>query len=365
MQATNLSHKLTSTRHIPRPRKPSKMEFKPSDSVQQYLCKHVKRCDPGNIGEICVICLEPCSSERKCLITHCGHHYHDLCLLEHFKEHNFCPFDRRTLFNQHTIDAYDIFLDNDLTYFFSHLPDVVAKLQPFDYAIKHLMDKARVFDDIQITNHLRRMMIPRIIKEYGWWLSFTFGTSDEGDDSAEKRALTFSDEAIAYYVTAVFLDKIKSRLSLKLWLQLEKMRHRRAQWFFDHRPADGADESQEEWFLDAALPEHSFAKHIAHVFGRGDMAEVTYVEVAIEYADGGKKETGIVLTNPGKTLDLQFGNGKDGLRIQLLHGQILKITDWRATGTLSRIELDVKIEDGELFLKDPEGNKHTFIFKFD
>jgi hypothetical protein len=33
------------------------------------------------------------------------------------------------------------------------------------------------------------------------------------------------------------------------------------------------------------------------------------------------------MSNPEKTVDLQFGNGVYGLTIQLLHSQILKITD--------------------------------------
>jgi hypothetical protein len=50
------------------------------------------------------------------------------------------------------------------------------------------------------------------------------------------------------------------------------------------------------------------------------------------------------MSNLGKTVYLQFGNGMHGLTIQLLHGQILKIIDWRATGILSLIDLDVRPE---------------------
>jgi hypothetical protein len=71
---------------------------------------------------------------------------------------------------------------------------------------------------------------------------------------------------------------------------------------------------------------------------------------------------GIAMSNPGKTVDLQFENGMHGLTIQLLHGQI---TDWRATGTLSLIDLDVRPENTELLLRDAAGNKYTYIFKFD
>jgi hypothetical protein len=341
------------------------MDFTPSASVQQYLCKHVKRCDPARMGEICAICLDSCSLRSRCFITHCGHHYHDKCILKHFKNHDFCPLDRRILFDQPSHGAWDIYLDDDLAVFFSHLPDVVAALQPHEYFIEHLKDKGEVFDDIKITNHLRKTIIPRIIKSYARLLDDIFGVSNEGAYAAEKRAYSFSDEAIIYYVTAMFIEKIKSRLSLKLWLQLEKMNHQHAQWLYEHQPPTGEEESHEQWFLEAALPDHSFAKHIVHVFGRSGTAEVTCIEVAIEYASGDRGETLVVMSNPGKTVDLQFGNGMHGLTIQLLHGQTLKITDWRATGTLSLIDLDVRPENTELLLRDPEGNNYTYIFRFD
>jgi hypothetical protein len=341
------------------------MDIEPSNSVQQYLCKHVKRCDPKKMGEMCAICLEPCSWRSRCFITHCGHHYHDKCILRHFKNHSFCPLDRRHLFDRPTHGAWDIYLDDELTVFFSYLPDVVAALQPHQYFIDHLKRKGEIFDDVKSTNHLRKTIIPRIIKSYRRLLDDIFGRSDKGPDAAEKRAYSFSGEAITYYVTAMFIDKIKSRLSLRLWLQLEKMNHQHGQWLYDHRPARGEEESQEQWFLEATLPDHSFAKHIAHILGRGDTAEVTCIEVAIEYASGDRGETLIVVSNPGDMVDLQFGNGVHGLTIQLLHGQILKITDWRATGMLSLVDLEVRPENAELLLQDPEGNKYTYIFRFD
>ena len=337
------------------------MRLEISDSVQEYLCKYVKRCDPDHSGELCVICLEPCSEERKCFITHCGHHYHDLCLLEHFKKHNFCPYDRGVLFSQPTIDKYDIFLDYDLEEFFSYLPDVAHNFRNFDYYIEYLMKEPKVFDDLSILDYVLDVLIPKITRWHGFWLRLIFGS---GNESEEKQALSFSDEAIAYYVMAIFIEKIKSRVSLKLWLQLEKMRQHYAQSFYECQ-ADSINESQEEWFLDAALPGHSFVKHIAHVLGRSDMARVTQMEVTVEHAADDRADTLIVLTHPGKVLDLQFGNPTDALKIQLLHAQILKITDSRATGTLSKVDIDVKAEEGKLVLQDPEGNKHTFVFKFD
>jgi hypothetical protein len=70
------------------------------------------------------------------------------------------------------------------------------------------------------------------------------------------------------------------------------------------------------------------------------------------------------MSNPEKTVDLQIGNGVYGLTIQLLHGQILKITDWQVTGRPSLVNLNVRPENAELLLRDPEGNKHTSVFRF-
>lgn len=293
------------------------------------------------------------------MVTHCGHHFHDWCLLEHFKENNFCPYDRRELFpDRDNFDNVTRFKD-----LYAVLPDVVAKLQPSEYLVRQLHEKMEIIHDDQIVSLLIEIVIPRVVNGYNFWLT-TLIQSDMADEWIQ--ALSFSDEAIAYYTTARFIDLVKPRLGLKLWLKLEKIRRGRLDAYLTYKASDEyVGDSEEDWFLDAIVPEHSYTNHLAYIFGLSEMVSVLHIEAAIETTGGNRQDTIVDVQNPGEALDLQFGHGKDGLRIQLLHGQVLKITDFRGVGTLSKIKIDVNIKDRELFLEDSAGTLYTFLFKFE
>lgn len=292
------------------------------------------------------------------MVTHCGHHFHDHCLVKHFERSNFCPYDRRELF-QYRENFGEIAQLKDL---YAVLPDVVTKLQSEHY-IEQMLEKKKIIQDEQIVSFFATTVIRVITKDYKFWLKnlLAYYIADRWI-----QALSFSDQAIAYYATARFIDRVKSRLGLKVWLEFEKSLRRRLDAFSDYKVSEGyIGGSEEDWFLDIIVPDHSFTGHIAYIFGRQYMTSVSYIEASIKTVGEVEQDTFIVVRNPGEDLDLRFGHGKDGLRIQLLHGQILKITDSPGAETLSQINIDINIEDDELFLEDSAGTLYTFVFKFE
>jgi hypothetical protein len=234
----------------------------------RYICNYTSDLPLAAELDICGICRTDFDhADDSIITTHCGHTYHltAVCLLRWLPENDDCPMCRRVLFEE---DEDDWNLTNAT--FYASLPDIVLSLDLPEHLINRLEganyllgvdDSALVFgilgQCVHLTTTQHRKWGPKLVPY--------------DDFQSLYVSVTFTDEMIAYHITAKFTERLASRADPELWLKLEHTCQQRCQ-AHKYRPLTSRETVRtamiEMWFLRTTLPaDTDYSMSLSKIFG--------------------------------------------------------------------------------------------------